>query len=84
MREIEIDKLMIEIAHVAFAEMCAIYRIFIYVCRYWTSPKIELRAFMKDYRLHRVAAHQPSDVHSLGLESKLHHGIFGTNVVKNA
>ena len=77
---------MIEIAHAVFAEICVIRRIciYIYICRYWTSPKIELRAFMKDCRLDRVAAHQPSDVHSLGLESKLHHGIFGTNVVKNA
>ena len=75
---------MIEIAHVVFAEICVTCRICTYVCRYWTSSKIELRAFMKDCRLDRVAAHQPSDVHSLGLENKLHHGILSTNVMKNA
>ena len=84
LREIERDKVMIGIAHVIFVEICAIYRICIYVCPYWTFPKIAIRAFVKDCQLDRVAAQQPSDVQSLGLERKLYSGILGKNVVENA
>ena len=61
-----------------------LYAGYVYICRYWTFPKIAIRAFVKDCQLDRVAAHQPSDVQSLGLESKLHSGILGKNVVENA
>lgn len=67
LREIERDKVMIGIAHVMFAKICAIYRICIYVCPYWTFPKIAIREFLKDCRLDKIGAHQPSDDQSLGL-----------------
>ena len=69
--EIERDKMMIGITHVIFEEICAIYRICIYVCPYWTFPKIAIREFLKDCRLDKIAAHQFSDDQSPGLESKL-------------
>ena len=61
---------MIEIAHVVFAEICVICQICINACHYWKSPKIELRAFMKDCQLDRVAAHQPFRRSFFGLEKQ--------------
>ena len=71
LREIERDKVMIGIAHVIFVEICAIYRICIYVCPYWTFPKIAFREFLKDCQLDKIAAHQFSDDQSSGLKRKL-------------